>query len=97
MSADSPLESLIGAYLNQDVWDFYPDVMAGVDDFMKDEPDLAKPLMVEIEQLLADHPEEADVAELMRRLGAGFIPAEDGYRGWLVRIASHVRSRPAVS
>lgn len=97
MAVNSPLESLIGAYLNQDVWDFYPDLMAGVDDFMKDEPDLAEPLINEIDQLLADHPEETDVADLMRRLGAGFTPAEDGYRGWLARIASHLRSRPAVS
>jgi hypothetical protein len=83
---------LIGAYLNQDVWDFYPNVLAGVDDFVKDEPDLADPLVLEIDQLLAGQPDEAELSALMVRLGAGFLPDENGYRCWLTQIADRVRA-----
>jgi hypothetical protein len=91
MTGDAPLEHLVGAYLNQDVWDFYPNVMAGVDDFLRDEPDLALPLALEIDALLAADPSEGELTDLMRRLGAGFLPDDHGYRGWLTQIADRVR------
>jgi hypothetical protein len=91
MPDESALEHLIGAYLNQDQSLAYPDLMAGVDDFAKDEPDLAAALPSEIDDVLASHTSEADLVVLMRRLGAGFMPGESGYRGWLTEIADRVR------
>lgn len=92
LRSDSPLSRLVGAYLNQELWDTYPDVMAGVDAFLKDEPGLAEPLVQEIDRLLVDAPTEDELDDLMRQLGAGFLPRVDGYRGWLERIAARVRA-----
>lgn len=87
---DSPLDHLVGAYLNQDVFDFYPDVMAGVDEFRSEEPDLTTPLAEEIDHVLATHSDE-QIDALLRSYGIGFIPGELGYRGWLIKIADRVR------
>ena len=89
------LEQLIGAYLNQDLWDFYPDVMVAVDDFTRDAPGLAVGLPAEIEAALADQPTEPELAELLRGLGVGFLPDEHGYRTWLTQIADRVRAATA--
>lgn len=53
MTGNPTLEHLIGGYLNQDLWDDYSDVIAGVDDFVRHEPDLVLALVEEIRALLA--------------------------------------------
>lgn len=91
MAEKSPLGYLVSAYLNEDVFDFYPDVLAGVDDFVHSDPHLAGPLDAEISDILASR-SDGEIDDLLVSLGIGFIPGELGYRGWLIRIADRVRS-----
>ncbi len=93
---DTPtLEHLIGAYLNQDLWDDYAGVMDGVDDFVHHEPDLALTLAEEIRALLAEGLPESRLSQLMTQWGVGFVAGADGYRGWLSQIADRVRRATA--
>jgi len=92
MAEDSVLEQLIGAYLNQDLFDLYPDVMAGVDDFVTEAPDLAVALPGEIDRVLAAYPGEAELKTLLTQLGVGFVPGDITYREWLTQIADRVRA-----
>lgn len=95
MSGTSTLEHLIGGYLNQDLWDDYSDVMDGVDDFVRQEPDLAPALAEEIRALLALGLSDHDLSHLMTQWGAGFLPGSSGYREWLTQIADRARKATA--
>lgn len=92
MTEDSALGQLVGAYLNQDLFDFYPDVMAAVDDFVADAPDLAVILPSDIDRVLAGHPRDDELNAVLARYGVGFLPDERGYREWLTQIADRVRA-----
>lgn len=87
----SPLGYLVGAYLNEDVFDFYPDVMTAVDDFVRSDPEMTDELAAEIDQVLRTKSDE-DIEDLLSDYGIGFIPGELGYRDWLVKIAERVRA-----
>ena len=91
---ETPLQLLIGAYLNEDLFDVYPDVMAGVDDFCHHEPALMIELVGEIDALLISAAEE-DIAALLQRQGVGFVAGKQGYRAWLQQIADRVRAATA--
>jgi CdiI immunity protein len=90
MDDSSALDYLVAAYLNEDVFDFYPDVMAAVDDFVKHDRQDAIALPAEIDRVLATHSDN-DIDEMLKSRGIGFVPGDLGYRGWLVKIADRVR------
>lgn len=95
MAEETPLELLIGGYLNEDLFDVYPDVMAGVDDFCRHESALTNALVAEIDELVSSSPSEDAVASVVREYGIGFIAGEQGYRAWLQQIADRVRAATA--
>ena len=92
MTEDSALGQLIGAYLNQDLFDFYPNVLAAVDDFVADNPGEAEHLIAEINQVLTENPTDDQLETLLDGLGIGFIADPITYREWLTQIADHVRA-----
>ncbi|GAB6986308.1 contact-dependent growth inhibition system immunity protein [Nocardioides pyridinolyticus] len=98
MTRKPALATLVGAYLNQDVYDFYPDEMAAVDDFVKLDPQGANELPGEIDEVLETR-SDTQIDALLISYGIGFVPGELGYRGWLAKIADRVRAssptRPA--
>lgn len=87
------LEHLVGAYLNEDVFDFYKNPMAAVEAFIADEPD-APQLPSEIEHVLATYQSDPDLEKFLEGLGLGLILLEDEgtYRAWLAGIAHRVES-----
>ena len=93
------LHHLIGAYVNEDVFDFYSDVWAAVDDFVAGAPDAARALPLEIATLLETHTDEDSVKAVLDDLGVGFIanPDEGGYRGWLVEVSRRVQAALSAS
>ena len=91
MQEETPLELLLGAYLNEDVFDVYPDVMGGVDDFCRREPQLVAELGHEIDAAL-NSLDDAALDTYVRGLGIGFIPGDRGYRSWLRQIADRARA-----
>lgn len=91
MADSSPLYYLIGAYLNEDVFDLYADVMTAVDDFVRSDPHLTGPLDAEIREILRTR-SDSEIDELLVGYGVGYVPGELGYRGWLSQIADRVRA-----
>ncbi|GAB3197257.1 hypothetical protein GCM10027062_08610 [Nocardioides hungaricus] len=94
MAESSALEYLVGAYLNEDVFDFYPHVMAGVDDFVRSDSAMVESLKVEIGHVLATHSDD-QIGDLLEGYGVGFVPGDLGYRGWLEQIARHLGAATA--
>jgi len=92
---ESALEVLVGAYLNQDVFDDYAGVLEAVDDFVRQDPELATTLPSEIDHVLLDQPDPAALEKLLDAYGIGFIAGEQGYRAWLQQIADRVRAATA--
>ena len=91
MTESPTLDYLVSAYLNEDVFDFYPDVLAAVDDFVKQDPKDVAPLAAEIEHVLRAHSDQ-EIDQLLTGYGIGFVPGDLGYRGWLARIADRVKA-----
>ena len=94
MTGKPALATRVGAYLNQDVFDFYPDELAAIDDFIQSEPEGVATLRAELAEILATRSDE-EIDALVTNHGIGFIPGELGYRGWLVTIAERVRAASA--
>jgi hypothetical protein len=94
MSPTPALDHLIGAYVNEDVFDEYGDVWAAVDDFVIGSPDEARTLPGEIATLLETHDDESLKAVLLYEFGIGFRPnpGEGGYRGWLIEVSRRVQA-----
>jgi len=92
MSEGPALNQLMGAYLHQD-YDLFGDTpIDAVRTFLRDEPNMAQPLVGEIEFVLRSTPSESEVEELLRELGCQIrVEPELGYRGLLARIAEIAR------
>ena len=83
------LDQLMGAYLHQD-FDLFGDTpAAAADQFMRDEPDLARRVPGEVQGILATHT-EAQLAELLTALGCQVAPwsADGTYRSSLEELAT---------
>lgn len=95
MSPTPALHHLVGAYVNEDVFDFYDDVWAALDDFIAGAPDDARTLPGEIATLLETHADEDSLKQfLLYELAVGFLPDpnEGGYRGWLIEVSRRVQA-----
>lgn len=88
------LDHLMGAYLHQDYVLFGETPMAAVSTFLIDEPDLAGPLVNEVEQLLSTVQDDSDIEETLRAMGCQIRvdSATGSYRTWLVTIAEKARA-----
>ncbi|WP_395658484.1 contact-dependent growth inhibition system immunity protein [Nocardioides sp.] len=91
MHSKSPLATLVEAYLNEDVFDFYSNVMAGVDDYVASDREGARELPSEIDRILESH-SDSEIEQLLVTHGIGFVGGERGYRAWLQQIADRVRA-----
>ena len=92
MTSTPALRHLLGAYLNQDWFDFYPDENAAIDDFVRETPDLADSLPREIDELLATK-NEAELEAYLDSIGNEYLPSEDlRYRRWLAGVADRVKA-----
>lgn len=92
MTSTPALRHLLGAYLNQDWFDFYTDENAAIDDFIRETPDLARELPQEIDDLLASGV-DAGLEAYLDSIGNEYLPSDDlGYRGWLSQVADRVRA-----
>lgn len=89
MTDGSAVSYLVSAYLNEDVFDFHPDVLGAVDDFVRRDPAMVETLKIEIDQVLATRSDD-EIDELLTECGVGFLPGQIGYRGWLRRIAGRL-------
>ena len=97
MTSTPALRHLLGAYLNQDWFDFYPDENAAIDDFIRETPDLVDSLPREVDDLLASR-DDLELESYLDSIGNEYLPSDDlGYRGWLTQIADRVRSAAAAS
>lgn len=92
MTVDRPsMHQLVGAYLHQDMYDFYPGPDAAVERFLS-ESTYASTISAEIDEALSTLDDEA-LDHLSDEFGIGFIPESvGGYRAWLQRVAERARS-----
>lgn len=97
MTTESALAVFVGAYLNQDLYDFYEDEFAAVRDFAAQDPDLAAELPDEIDTALARHRDEFSLQQFLDGLGLEITPSDVTYREWLTQLADRARSATAVS
>jgi hypothetical protein len=93
MTPTPALRHLLGAYLNQDWFDFYADEKSAVDDFVKESPDFVDGLPSEIDRLLSEATNDPQLETYLVSIGCEYQPSPDlGYREWLKQIADRVRS-----
>ena len=92
MTDESAFAVFAGAYLNQDVFDFYADEFAATDDFVRQDPDLAVQLLGEIRDALGRYPDEVGLKGFLDDLGVEIGPGDITYREWLTQIADRVRA-----
>ena len=87
----SALAQLMGAYLNEDVFDFYPDVWSAVDAYIAEAPEQASAAAAALSQLLSELDEPA-LEAWCRAAGCGYVPEgrEGGYVGWLSSVAARL-------
>ncbi len=87
------LHHLMGAYLHQDFDLDGETPMDAVDAFLREEPDLARPLAAEIDTLLGTGLSEQEVERTVFDLGCQVYPDKGytGYRLWLAAIAARAR------
>ena len=88
------LDQLMGAYLHQD-FDIFGDTPAkAADQFLKDEPGLARLVPDEVQQLLATHT-ESQLVEVLTAMGCQVGPwsADGTYRSSLEELADHAAAR----
>lgn len=86
------LEHLFGAYLNQDVFEFYPDEFAAAEAFATEDPQRAASAADEIDQLMSHSPEEASLISALDQLGVEIQPVGLSHQAWLAQIAGRVRA-----
>jgi hypothetical protein len=93
VSMETPaLTRLIGAYVNEDWPEFYDDVWAAVDDYIRSAPVLASSLPSEIEAVLRQFPTDEELTGYLDELGIGYQPqaGEHGFRAWLAEVSRRV-------
>lgn len=84
----SPLLQLMGAYLNEDLFDVYGDVWSAVDAYVAEAPEQALAAATDLKDLLA-RLDEPGLASWCRAAGCGYAPSESegGYAAWLPAVA----------
>ena len=94
MTESPALWQFLGAYLHQDWPEVHGTVEQALEDFISEDPALARGLPSEVAALLASEPSEAELEQRMNDLGSCYVPAreEGGYRGWLEEISRRVRA-----
>src|SRR3954454_130183 len=88
------LRHFFGAYMHQDWTDEFPDEWAAADEFERDEPFSVTAFTAEMEQLLANCPDEQQLRhKLLDSFGAAAMMENLGwkYRDWLQAMAAHVQ------
>lgn len=83
-----------GAYLHEDWPEVHGTVWQALEDFMRHEPQLARRLPAEIEQLLAARATESELGDYVESEGGCYLPPE-GYRAWLAEVARRVSASAA--
>jgi len=86
------LRHFFGAYMHQDWADEFPDEWAAADEFVEDEPYSVATFTAEMEQLLANCPEEGQLRhKLLDSFGAAAMVENRGwkYRDWLKALSDH--------
>ena len=87
------LRHFFGAYMHQDWHDEFPDEWAAADEFVADEPFSLAAFATEMDQLLANCPDEQQLRDkLLDSFGAAAMVENRGwkYRDWLQAMAEHV-------
>jgi hypothetical protein len=85
------LGHLMGAYFHQD-WD-----LDGLDDrqtveaFVRESPGVAADLPDEVEHVLAQMSDEAQLEAYLEALGCDVLPPDGSYRTWLTQLAAYAR------
>ena len=93
MDTTPALYHLLGAYLNQDWFDFYATEDDAVDAYVKETPDLVDRLPNEIDELVAQYSTDPELELYLDSIGCEYRPSADlGYREWLRQIADRVRA-----
>ena len=93
MSSLAGLSELLHMYFHQDWVDDFSDPWEVVDDFIREEPQLAAGLPAEVNGLLQENPSEERLKQLLvYELHCGYYMEADGwtYRGWLSAVADRV-------
>ncbi len=88
------LWDFVGIYFNEDWPEDYGSEQASIDTFLADDPDRVEDLLGDIEWTLANHQTESELETYLVSQGSDYRPPseEGGYRGWLTRVADHVRA-----
>jgi hypothetical protein len=85
------LGHLMGAYFHQD-WDLDGlDDHQTVDAFVRESPGLAGDLPGEVDHVLRQMPDEAQVQAYLEALGCDIRPPDGSYRTWLTQLAAYAR------
>lgn len=85
------LWQFFGGYLNPDWPDEYANEWAALDDYLTDDPDSGPLFRGEVKRLLAEHPSEEAVREVIfEDLGSAFLARGWKYRDWLQALSDHV-------
>ena len=98
MSALAGLTELVQGYFHEDWVDDYSGPWDVVDEFIRDDPQLAADLPAEVNSILQDNPSEENLKQLLLyELHCGYYIEADGwtYRGWLLAVADRVKQATA--
>ena len=92
MSSYPTLEHLFGVYINEDWPDDYGTVWAAIDDFVRDEPELAELATAEVRELLSRGLSEGELKRVLDNLSCNYWPYGRGsnYLEWLARVAEQL-------
>jgi hypothetical protein len=88
------LRHFFGAYMHQDWFDEFPDEWAAADEFVQDEPYSVAAFVAEMEQLLANCPEEEQLRHILLYDFAAAAMMENlgwKYRDWLQAMSDHMQ------
>ncbi|HJQ01091.1 MAG TPA: contact-dependent growth inhibition system immunity protein [Jatrophihabitans sp.] len=91
------LSELLHMYFHQDWVDDFSDPWDVVNDFVREEPQLAAAVPAEVNSILQENPSEENLKHLLEELRCGYYIEADGwtYRGWLLAVADRMRQAKA--
>jgi hypothetical protein len=97
MSNFAGVTELVQGYFHEDWVDDYPGPWDVVDEFIRDDPQLAAELPEEVDSLLQLYPSEVQLKEFLDGLHFCYYVKAHGwtYRGWLLAVADRVKQTTA--
>ena len=97
MSTFAGVTELVRGYFHEDWVDDYSGPWDVVDEFIRDDPQLAAELPAEVNSILQEFPSEAELKQLLEKLHFCYYIEADGwtYRGWLSAVADRVKQATA--